>query len=78
MLQRLIDKAQFLTVSNYLCITFKGRGFEDITNIKKYGKVFKLLEGRAEIVIISDTEILKHVLVKDFTEFTNRRVNMKV
>ena len=43
--------------------------------MKKYGKTVKLMEGAFEVLVIADTDILKHILVKDFTEFTNRRVS---
>ena len=43
--------------------------------MKKYGKVFRLLVGRTESLVISDPEILKQVMVKDFNAFTNKRVS---
>ena len=33
------------------------------------------MEGCIEALVIADTDILKHILVKDFTDFTNRRVS---
>ena len=53
---------------------FQDNGPHDIKNMKKYGKIVKVMEGSKEALVVADTEILKHVLVKDFTDFTNRRV----
>ena len=65
-----------MTNSHIFAIFYQGQGFQDIANIRKYGKVFKLLVARDEVVVVADTEILKHVLVKDFTDFTDRKVNI--
>ena len=39
---------------------------------KKYGKVYKMYLGRDPIIVVTDLEILKHILVKDFDKFRNR------
>ena len=38
----------------------------------KYGRVHKMCIGRAPAIVVSDTEIIKQVMVKDFEKFTNR------
>jgi len=39
---------------------------------KKYGKVYKMYMGRSPIITVANTEIMKHILVKDFDKFQNR------
>ena len=38
----------------------------------KYGRVHKLCIGRAPAIVVSDTEIIKQIMVKEFEKFTNR------
>jgi len=38
----------------------------------KYGRVHKLCIGRAPAIVVSDTEIIKQIMVKEFGKFTNR------
>ncbi|KAK3578025.1 hypothetical protein CHS0354_006698 [Potamilus streckersoni] len=49
-------------------------GFKDIDQelFKKYGRVNGYYFGRAMNINVTDVDILKHVLVKDFSNFTNR------
>lgn len=39
---------------------------------KKYGKVYKMYLGREPIIVVTDVEMLKHILVKEFDKFRNR------
>ena len=39
---------------------------------KKYGKVYKMYLGRDPIIAVTDLEMLKRILVKDFDKFRNR------
>ena len=39
---------------------------------KEYGKVFVIYQGRIPSIVVTDPEILRHVLVKDFATFRNR------
>lgn len=43
--------------------------------MKKYGKVYGSYFFTQPEIVISDEELLKKVLVKDFHNFTNRRVS---
>lgn len=40
---------------------------------KQYGKTFGYFEGPKPILVTSDVEILKHVLISDFARFNNRK-----
>ncbi|EDV25748.1 Cytochrome P450 3A12 [Trichoplax sp. H2] len=45
--------------------------------IKKYGKVVGLFYGTEQITLVSDYEMIKKILVKNFHLFPNRRVPVK-
>ena len=47
---------------------------EDMKRMKKYGKVFGIFEGLLPAFYISDPEIIKRILVKDFDHFVNHPV----
>ncbi|XP_052797077.1 cytochrome P450 3A6-like [Mya arenaria] len=49
--------------------------YVDIELAKKHGKVFGLYTGNNPSLIICDPEIIKHITVKDFENFTNRAVS---
>ena len=38
----------------------------------KYGRVHKMCFGRTPVIVVSDPEIVKQILVKDFWKFPNR------
>ena len=38
----------------------------------KYGRVYKMCIGRSPVIVVSDPEILKQILVKEFWKFPNR------
>ncbi|XP_042149911.1 cytochrome P450 3A24-like [Ixodes scapularis] len=46
----------------------------DLRNQRKYGKLFGAFEGSSPTLIVSDPEIVKQVLVKDFSHLANRRL----
>ena len=48
---------------------------EDMKRVKKYGKVFGMFEGVQPAIYISDPEIIKQILVKDFDHFVNHPVS---
>ncbi|XP_064471835.1 cytochrome P450 3A2-like [Ornithodoros turicata] len=45
----------------------------DVRMYKKHGKMFGIFEGMKPMLILSDPELLKQVLVKDFAELPERR-----
>ncbi|KAH3852164.1 hypothetical protein DPMN_094663 [Dreissena polymorpha] len=45
---------------------------------KRYGKVFGIYLGNVPALVISDPEIIKHIMVKDFDHFTDRPPFMKL
>ena len=38
----------------------------------KYGRVYKMCIGRSPVIVVSDPEIVKQILVKEFWKFPNR------
>ncbi|RDD35840.1 Cytochrome P450 3A31, partial [Trichoplax sp. H2] len=44
---------------------------------KKYGKVVGLFYGTERLTLVSDYEIIKKILIKDFHLFPNRRLPIK-
>lgn len=43
-----------------------------LANMKLYGKTFGVCVGRLPTLVVADPEVLKQILVKDFTSFRNR------
>ena len=43
----------------------------------KYGRVHKLCFGRTPVIVVSDPEIVKQIMVKDFWKFPNRPLFIK-
>ncbi|CAF1184514.1 unnamed protein product [Adineta ricciae] len=52
----------------------KGLHNNDVYLTKKYGKIVGVFEGVTPIILISDPEILRNVLIKDSHVFVNRRI----
>ena len=46
--------------------------------IQKYGKVLAVTLGKKPSVVIADPDMLKQILVKDFWNFSNRAVSVKI
>ena len=47
----------------------------DVECFKKYGKVYGTYDGIYPDLVVGDPDLLKRVLVKDFHNFPNHRVN---
>ncbi|XP_052227092.1 cytochrome P450 3A21-like isoform X9 [Dreissena polymorpha] len=45
---------------------------------KRYGKVFGIYVGNVPALVISDPDIIKHIMVKDFDHFTDRPPFLKL
>ena len=43
----------------------------------KYGRVHKMCFGRTPVIVVSDPEIVKQIMVKDFWKFSNRPAFIK-
>ncbi|CAF1100675.1 unnamed protein product [Rotaria sp. Silwood1] len=52
----------------------KGVKTNDIELVKKYGKIIGVFEGTAPIILLSDPDLLRNVLIKDSNVFINRRI----
>lgn len=52
----------------------KGMAKYDEEIFKKYGKIVGYYEGSVPVILCSDIDMIKHVLIKDFNYFVNRRV----
>ncbi|CAF1359364.1 unnamed protein product [Rotaria sordida] len=61
-------------LGNLLNIIRKGLYLNDIEMVQKYGNIFGTFEGTIPVIILSDPELLRKVLIKDFHVFTNRRI----
>lgn len=53
----------------------KGLIQHDLDIIKKYGKVVGYFEGSEPVLLVTDVNLLKSILISDFSSFVNRRVN---
>uniref|UniRef100_T1J9R2 Cytochrome P450 n=1 Tax=Strigamia maritima TaxID=126957 RepID=T1J9R2_STRMM len=61
-------------LSGTLLPTWKyGFDEQDVIAIKKFGKIYGGFVGRSPVLFVSDPELLKQILVKDFATFPNRR-----
>ncbi|CAF0852129.1 unnamed protein product [Rotaria sordida] len=55
-------------------IARKGMKTNDIELVQKYGKIIGVFEGTFPIILLSDPDLLRNVLIKDSNVFVNRRV----
>jgi cytochrome P450 len=55
----------------------KGKGWHhlDVERHAKYGKVYGVYQGTNPVLVIADSELLKDVLVRDFTSFADRNTS---
>ncbi|CAF4365310.1 unnamed protein product [Adineta steineri] len=53
----------------------KGLYKNDMDLVKKYGKIVGIYEGTSSIILLSDPDLLRNVLIKDSYAFINRRVS---
>ncbi|XP_055351556.1 cytochrome P450 3A24-like [Paramacrobiotus metropolitanus] len=60
-------------VGRFLEQIYAGQGKFDYKWTQKLGRKFGLFDGPVPVIVISDTEMLKNVMVKDFSHFVNRR-----
>ncbi|CAF1188947.1 unnamed protein product [Adineta steineri] len=51
----------------------RGMYKNDMALVKKYGKIIGVYEGTAPVILLSDLDILRNVLIKDSHVFINRR-----
>lgn len=51
----------------------KGVAKYDQELIRKYGKIIGTFEGRFPVLVVAEEEALKYILVKNFSNFTDRR-----
>lgn len=59
---------------NFLDVISKGLLGHDFELMQKYGKVCGAFEGGTPVLMTSDPEFIKTVMIKDFNYFVNRRV----
>lgn len=58
---------------NLIEIMKKGQFQANVDWSKKYGRVFGYFEGYTPVMSVSDPDLLKHILVKDFKNFQCRK-----
>lgn len=55
----------------------KGFMESDTQFIEKYGRIVGYFEGSTPVILTTDSQLIKNVLIKDFNYFVNRRVYSK-
>ena len=60
----------------WLC--FQGVRVSDEEHLRRYGDVVGLYEGRTPVLLVANTNMLKHILVTHFNHFHTRRVSVVV
>jgi hypothetical protein len=61
-------------LGNLFGLLTKGIACYDEEIFKKYGNIVGYHEATAPVILCRDVEMIKHVMVKDFNNFVNRRV----
>lgn len=61
-------------VGNLLDLINKGITKNDEELIEKYGKIVGYHEGATPVILCTDLDMIKHIMIKDFSYFVNRRV----
>ncbi|XP_052250572.1 cytochrome P450 3A9-like isoform X2 [Dreissena polymorpha] len=64
-------KTVFL-LGDFVDMLKEGFSYISMDLYKKHGKVFGLYTGNKPTMVISDPDIIKHIMVKDFEHFTDR------
>lgn len=63
---------------DFFILTKKGFGYIDYQMVKENGKIFGLFLGNIPTLVISDADIIKQIMVKEFSKFTDRVSVVKV
>lgn len=71
------QKPTTFLVGEFVAFAKKGIGYFNLDLVKDYGNVFGIYLGNLPMLMIADTEIIKQILVKDFSKFTDRFDMMK-
>ncbi|RWS14119.1 cytochrome P450-like protein, partial [Dinothrombium tinctorium] len=58
---------------NFADSLFKPMQFVDMERANKYGRIYGVYDGTVPSLVVSDPDLLKQVLVKNFNLFPNRR-----
>lgn len=70
------QKSTLLLFGDLFTIMRKGFGYIDVDMVKKNGKCFGTYMGCTPSLVISDTEMLKEIMVKQFSKFTDRSIGI--
>ena len=60
---------------NFLPIILKGIVYADLDLVAKYGNTYGAFYGSTPAVCSADIDLIKAGMVKDFSNFVNRKVN---
>lgn len=59
---------------NLLSMAKQGLVNYDLKLIKNYGRIVGHFEGSDPVIMCTDKDLIKNIMIKDFNKFTNRRV----
>lgn len=65
-----------LLLGNFLDLASKGIVKNDEDLINQYGKIVGYHEVGTPVILCSDLDMIRHIMIKDTHYFTNRRVNI--
>ena len=63
-------------VGNFKEVLKVGIAEYDLNVFKKYGKTVGYFEGSQPVILTKDVKFIKAVMIKDFSNFVNRRVSI--
>ena len=63
-------------VGNFKEVLKVGIAEYDLNVFKKYGKTVGYFEGTQPVILTKDVKFIKAVMIKDFSNFVNRRVSI--
>ena len=49
------------------------RGPGDLERTQQYGKIYGFYQGTQPVLMVTDPQLIKQILVKDFAQFANRQ-----